>query len=165
MSEITAWQAIPSTVRTLLVCLAACIFSLGTAYLLRFQLSAFAVFCFCLAACIIAFSRPTTAWGFFVYNFAFVFIALGLFELYLAAYTSNNHFEGTYADGTYFVDDADLGYALARRERIVKSTLKSAAGLVVYDVQYSINSYGLRKTSLKAEDAIAGKSIFFRAWS
>lgn len=109
----------------------------------------------------IATSPRISRGGVFVYNLAFVFVAVGIFETYLGTLPGGK-FEGTYADRrTYFVEDADLGYAVAPREHIASSILKSAEGSIIYDARYSINRYGQRQTSLETVRPKEGKAIFF----
>jgi hypothetical protein len=100
------------------------------------------------------------------YNSAFVFAALGLFELYLVVVSPppKSTFEGTYSSGGYFVqDDPDLGYSIKPERRVWTSILKARDGSTIYDVKYSINQYGFRQGSppLKPISQYDDKAVFF----
>src|ERR1700693_3080848 len=135
------------------------------AHLLRYSISPFAIAFFYLFVCLIAISRRLAAGQHIVYNIAFVFLALGMFELYQQLTDPYRTFyEGTVEESlvenakvNFYVGDPDIRYSILPVERVVHNVKRSKDGSVIYDVKYSIDQHGLRKTPALESD----KDVFF----
>ena len=114
----------------------------------------FAIAFFYLFVCLIVIALRLKRGRAIVYNCAFVFLALGMAELYfrVAPALRGDDYELVLTDlGSgkrvqfYHSGDPDLGYA--NEPNIVVSASKRARdGSTLYDVKYSIDERGLRKT-------------------
>jgi hypothetical protein len=113
----------------------------------------FAIALFYLFVCLIVIALRLRRGRVIVYNCAFVFLALGIAELYfrVAPTLRDKDYEVVLTDSSgktvpfYHAGDPDLGYA--NQPNIVVSANKRARdGSILYDVKYSIDARGLRKT-------------------
>jgi len=121
--------------------------STGAAFTQRYVPPFAVIFCY-LFACLVAIAMRLERGKFIVYNFAFIFLALGISELFfqLKASENVNYYEGTYNDN-YMGEDSDLGYAILARNRVISSVKYSTSkDSIIYDVSYTIDGNGLRKT-------------------
>ena len=121
-----------------------------------------------------AFGSPARA---VVYNLAFIFLALALFEAWLEieariearraalvptvqaaipAAAPQTTREGSYLD-RFLADDPELGYRILPAQRNLRSILKRADGTLIYDVEYSLDRNGMRQ----AKPAGPGTVYFF----
>jgi hypothetical protein len=107
-----------------------------------------------------------------VYNLAFVFLSFAGFEVYLQiiaaiearratpsvqaiapASVPSTIREGSYLD-RFLTDDPELGYRIVPLERKVQSILRRADGSLIYDVEYSLDRHGMRKTEARGYPAV-----------
>jgi hypothetical protein len=112
----------------------------------------FAILFFYLFGCLIAVARRLSRGRAVVYNCAFVFLALALAELYLLPARAADY-EIVFKDLNsgkpieyYHNPDSDLGYV--NKPNMTVSAIKRSTkdGSILYDVKYSIDERGLRKT-------------------
>jgi hypothetical protein len=87
----------------------------------------------------------------YVYNAAFVFLALAIAEFWFRndgrslTVNSATHFEGPYS-ADYFQRDKELGYSVKPGRRTVPAVKKFNDGKIIYSVSYGIDEFGLRAT-------------------
>lgn len=114
---------------------------------LRHALPPFALVAGFLFAVLVFLSRRLRRGKVFLYNAAFVFLALAIAELAFFFLLDRNG--RTVSDGTYtqrhFTPLPELGYGSLREKRVTTSRLL-ASGKVLYDVTYTIDDDGLRTT-------------------
>jgi hypothetical protein len=125
------------------------------AYIFRHSLPPFALLFFYVAACTIATAMRLNRGRALVYNSAFVFVALGLFEFYLSVSPPVSKYEVTYSEigehgearpSRFYAEDFDLGYVILPKKH-KRELLKAADGSITYQVKYSIDEHGLRQGS------------------
>jgi hypothetical protein len=117
------------------------------AYGLRDQLPFFGVLLVGSFVLSMLFFKYSDRYSLVANNAAVVFLAVGLAEIYFFWKPgAGTYYEGNYNDN-YFAQDKDLGYALNRSKRSVRSIKKKKSdGTPIYDVSYQLNELGLRDT-------------------
>ncbi len=95
-------------------------------------------------------------------NIGVFFIVFGIFEAYLWIFSKNQvngiRCEGTYTKG-YFVDNDILGYAPPKG--VIVTSAKYHGKDLIYNVTYTINSYGLRISPPSQGNKISDGVLFF----
>jgi hypothetical protein len=132
----------------------------------------FAIVSFYLFVCWIAIAMRVKRGRFVIYNSAFIFLALAIAELYfhLMPLWRSNDYELVFKDVRsgrpvqyYHTGHPELGY-VNQPNIIVSATKRSIKdGSIVYDVTYSIDERGLRKTLPENNNGVLffGDSITF----
>jgi len=119
-----------------------------------YKLQSFPPFCIgfgYLFAALIFWSLRLKRRQIYVYNAAFVFLALAIAEFWFwkdgRSLTANSetHYEGPYS-ADYYQGDKELGYSVKPGRRTVAAVLKFNDGKIIYSVSYGIDEFGLRAT-------------------
>jgi hypothetical protein len=123
----------------------------------KLNLPIFAIVLCYLFVCLVMISMRLDRGKLLIYCSAYIFLAFGVAELFLKPFKpANDDYELVFKDLSsgkpiqyYHISDPDLGYA--NRPGIAVSATKRSVkdGAIVYDVKYSIDERGLRKTQLK----------------
>lgn len=120
-------------------------------------MSLFAAICFLVSAALITIGLRPLKQSIALINIAAAVAAFGLFDIYAGFLpSSETHDYGSYTS-TYFTPDPGLGYVIAPGSRVVTSEKRGPDGSTIYNVEYTVDRFGLRRTVGNA----TGKAIFF----
>jgi hypothetical protein len=123
----------------------------ASAYKLRGSFPPFCIGFGYLFAVLIFWSLRLKRGRLYVYNAAFVFLALASAEFWFrndgrpSTVKAGTHFEGPYS-ADYYQRDKELGYSVIPGRRTVAASKKFNDGKTIYSVSYGIDEFGLRAT-------------------
>jgi hypothetical protein len=123
----------------------------ASAYALRESFPPFCIGFGYLFAALIFWSFRLKRGRLYVYNAAFVFLALASAEFWFQndgrpfTVKPDTHFEGPYS-ADYYQRDKELGYSVKPGRRTVAAVKKFNDGKIIYSVNYGIDEFGFRAT-------------------
>jgi hypothetical protein len=123
----------------------------ATAYALRESFPPFCIGFGYLFGALIFWSLRLKRGRVYVYNAAFVFLALAIAEFCFrndgrpSTVQPNTHYEGPYS-ADYYQRDKELGYSVKPGRRTVAAVKKFNDGKIIYSLSYTIDEFGLRAT-------------------
>jgi len=124
-------------------------------------MTAFATFCLCLTAGLVAIAILFSRTRIVFFNLAAAVLAVGLYEIKITRQPPpENHNVGSITQG-FYTDDPELGYVIKPGARAVSSVLERADGSVIYDVTYTVDQSGRRSVIPRPTVASDDEAIFF----
>jgi hypothetical protein len=123
----------------------------AVAYLLRNRFPPFCIGFGCLFVALLYWSLRVKRARAYIYNLAFVFLALAIAEFLFRGDKSvlgvptDTHYEGTYTAGGYFQRDKELGTSISPGPRTVTAGKRSNDGKLIYSATYTIDEFGFRE--------------------